>query len=278
MLNLIQWLKKAFDKIRQDKIGTFAAQSAYFIILSFFPFIMFLMTLLKYLPIDGEALANTLIGIIPASSASTLSWFLQEALEKSSGTLLSITIVTLLWTAGKGLMAITNGLNAINGLNEYRNYIILRIVSTIYTLIFALMIIFTLVFLVFGNRLYLLITSLFPLLGSIAAFVISIRTFTSLLLLTVFFMFFYKTLPAKKMKFRHQIPGAVFSSAGWLLCSYSFSFYVDFSTSLSYMYGSLTGIILLMLWLYLCMNVMFLGAELNILLYGEKQIATGLRY
>lgn len=175
-------------------------------------------------------------------------------------------------------MAIARGLNAVNDIDESRNYFILRILATIYTLLFAIMILFTLAFLVFGNRLYLLIVSYFPMLNNIAAFVINIRRITAFILLTFFFACFYKVLPSKKMKFLHQVPGALFSSAGWLVFSYFFSIYVDFSKNISYMYGSLAGIILLMLWLYLCMYIMFFGAELNILIFGKKEITKGLRY
>lgn len=278
MLDLIQWFKKMTSKIRQDNVSAFAAQSAYFTILSFFPFIMFLLTLLRFLPIEDSALIETIIKLVPSSAANTITWFLSEILKKSTGTLMSFTIIILLWTAGKGIMALTRGLNAINGIPETRNYIVLRIVSTIYTLLFAIMIIFTLGILVFGNWFYALITSYIPMLNEIAAFVINIRSITGFLLMVILFSFFYKVLPAKKMKLYQQIPGALFSAAGWLLCSYIFSVYVDFSSGISYIYGSLSSIVFLMLWLYFCMYIVFLGAELNMLIYGEKKVTKGLLY
>lgn len=277
MLNLIQWLKKLIIKIQDDSIGAFAAQSAYFIILSFFPFVILLITLINHLPLDVDTLMTSVAEIVPESTAPTILWLMEEILRKASGTLMSITIIILLWTAGKGILAITNGLNSVNEVNESRNYIILRIISTFYTLLFAIMIVFTLALLVFGNKIYSLIISYFPMLGNIAAFVISIRAISVLLMLTVFFMLFYKVLPAKRLKFRQQIPGAVFASVGWLLCSYGFSIYVDFSKNISYMYGSLTGIILLMLWLYFCMNILFIGAEINFILYGS-QVTSGFKF
>lgn len=270
MLNLIQWLKKFLSKIQCDSIGAFAAQSAYFTILSFFPFVMLLMTVLKFLPIEEETLITSIVDLVPQSSATIVMSLMQEILRKSSGTLMSVTIILLLWTAGKGILSITNGLNAVNEVRETRNYFILRFVATIYTLLFAIMIILTLVIIVFGDRLYELIMSYFPRLSSVAAFVISIRTVTALLVLTLFFMFFYRVLPARKLRLRYQLPGAILAAVGWLLGSYGFSIYVDYSTNLSYMYGSLTGIILLMLWLYLCMYILFIGAEFNFMLYSRK--------
>lgn len=269
MLKFIHFIFKVIDKAQRDKIAAFAAQSAYFIILSFFPFVMLMMTLLKFLPIDNETLVNSLINIIPLSAQGTITSILGEIISKSSGTLLSLTIITLLWTAGKGIMAITSGLNSVHHIEETRNYFLLRIISTLYTLLFAIMIIFTLAFLVFGNRLYAWIISYFPMLDDVAGLVISLRTITSLLILTFVFALFYKVLPAKKIKFLRQLPGAVFSAVGWMLCSYFFSIYIDFSQNISYMYGSLAGIILLMLWLYVCMNVLFIGSLINVLIYPD---------
>lgn len=279
MLEFIHWIKKFSAKIQKDKVGAYAAQSAYFVILSFFPFVMFLLTLLDYLPIDSDTLVTELVGIFPESSASIVTYIVNEIISKSSGTLLSITILVLLWTAGKGLMALTNGLNAIHEIKETRNYFILRLISTVYTLLFALMIIFVLIVLVFGNWLYTLVIDRFPVLGNIAAFVISIRTFASLLILTAIFLLFYKMLPAVKVKLWRQLPGAVFAAVGWLIFSYGFSIYMDFSKNVSYMYGTLAGIIFLMLWLYFCMNIIFIGAELNFFFYpDEADKNTDLKY
>lgn len=279
MLEFIQWIKKFAAKVHMDGIAAYAAQSAYFVILSFFPFVMFLLTLLNFLPIDANTLIEALVGIFPESSAVIITPIVNEILSKSSGTLMSITILVLLWTAGKGLMALTNGLNAVHEIRETRNYIILRIISTIYTLLLAVMIILVLIVLVFGNQLYMWIVRKLPFLGNVAAFVISIRTFASLMILTTVFLLFYKVLPAVKVKLWHQLPGALFSAVGWLLFSYAFSIYIDYSQNISYMYGSLAGIILLMLWLYFCMNIIFIGAELNYMLYPDDGPDTsGLKY
>lgn len=266
------------NKIKEDHVSAYAAQSAYFIILSAVPFIMLLLVLLKYVPIDTQMLADNLADFFPADTSTFMQGLIVEITGKTSGTVLSITIITLLWTSGKGILAITRGLNSVYGINETRNYIMLRVISTLYTLIFAIMIIFTLGFLVFGNRIYLWICEKIPILDSIAAFLISIRTISSMGILTLLFLMFYKVLPNQKGKLLHQLPGALFSALGWMISSYIFSIYVDYSGNLSYMYGSLTSIIITMLWLYFCMNLMFFGAELNVLCFPMEKDNHGLRY
>lgn len=279
MLNFIQWLKKFILKMQRDKISVYAAQSAYFIILSFFPFVMFLLTLLNYLPIETDTLITELVNVFPDSSSKVVTWILNDIISRSSTTLLSITILALLWTAGKGLMALTCGLNSVHEIEETRNYFALRIISTFYTILLAFMVISALIFLVFGNWLYLWIIEKFPILNDVAAFVISIRTFASLLILTSVFTLFYKMLPAVKVKLLQQIPGALFAAVGWLVFSYFFSIYINYVQNLSYMYGGLVGIIILMLWLYFCMNIIFIGAEINFILYRQRlENNTGLKY
>ena len=279
MLNFIQWLKKFILKMQRDKISVYAAQSAYFIILSFFPFVMFLLTLLNYLPIETDTLITELVNVFPDSSSKVATWILNDIISRSSTTLLSITILALLWTAGKGLMALTCGLNSVHEIEETRNYFALRIISTFYTILLAFMVISALIFLVFGNWLYLWIIEKFPILNDVAAFVISIRTFASLLILTSVFTLFYKMLPAVKVKLLQQIPGALFAAVGWLVFSYFFSIYINYVQNLSYMYGGLVGIIILMLWLYFCMNIIFIGAEINFILYRQRlENNTGMKY
>ena len=278
MLNLIAWVKNIMDKIKEDHVSAYAAQSAYFIILSAVPFIMLLLVLLKYVPIDTQTLADNLADFFPADTTVFIQGLIREITQKTSGTVLSITIIALLWTSGKGIMAITRGLNSVFGIKETRNYVMLRVISTFYTLIFAIMIVFTLGFLVFGNRIYLWICEKIPFLNSVAAFLISIRTISSMGILTLLFLMFYKVLPNQKSKLLRQLPGALFSALGWMISSYIFSIYVDYSGSLSYMYGSLTSIIITMLWLYFCMNLMFFGAEINVLCFPLERENHDLRY
>lgn len=278
MLNIIGWIKDIMNKIKDDHVTAYAAQSAFFIILSAVPFLMLLLILLNHVPIETETLITNINDFFPADTSNFINAIIQEINTKTSGTVLSITIIALLWTSGKGILALTRGLNSVYGIKETRNYLILRVVSTFYTLLFAIMIIFTLGFLVFGNRIYLWICEKIPFLNHVAAFLISIRTISSMGILTGLFLVFYKVLPNRKGRLFHQLPGAVFAALGWMISSYIFSIYVDFSAGLSYMYGSLTSIIVTMLWLYFCMNIFFFGAELNVLCFPLDKEHHDLRY
>ena len=167
-------------------------------------------------------------------------------------------------------MSLTSGLNCIYAHIETRNYFYLRIRASVYTILFIVAIVFSLVISVFGNSISAMVYEYVPFLIKIVDFVMRIRTLVALVILTVFWDLVYKFLPnrahMKKTTLRKQLPGAVFTAFGWQILSFVFSVYLDFFTGFSSMYGSMTTIILIMLWLYGCMYIILLGGELNALL------------
>jgi membrane protein len=120
-----------------------------------------------------------------------------------------------------------------------------------------------LVIFVFGNQLYLWITAKVPVLADFALIIISIRTIVGLCILILFFLLLYTVIPNRKTRLIRELPGSILCASGWMIFSYLFSFYIDNMSNLSYTYGSLTAIVLCMLWLYACMYMMYVGAELN---------------
>ncbi len=252
-------------KIRDDHVAAFSAQAAFFIIISFFPFIMLLLSIIKYFPIEEENL-RLLSQAFPTAVNSLIESIISEIYRTAaSTTLISATIVTALWSAGKGFLAIMKGLNSVYEINETRHFFHLRIIAALYTLIFAVMVITTMILFVFGNRLYFWIEQKFPLIEETAFLIISLRTIVGLITLLVFFLLIYIVIPNRKTKIMHELPGAMLCAAGWMGFSYAFSFYIDNFSNYASMYGSLTAIVLFMLWLYFCMYLLFLGAEFNLL-------------
>lgn len=269
-MNVIDFIFKWIHKIRkflfcmkENNVSAFSAQAAFFIIISFFPFVMFLLTLLQYLPFkesDIQIFANQ---IMPDGISSFVFTVIREIYDKASTTLISITAITALWTASKGCLSIVRGLNSVYGIKETRNYFKLRIISSIYTLIFAIILIFTMALLLFGNTLSIWIGEKIPFLIDIALIIISIRTTVMLCLLALFFAVMYTFIPNRKSTILSELPGAIFTAAGWTGFSYLYSYYIEHIKDFSYMYGSLTAVVLFMLWLYACMYILFIGAILN---------------
>lgn len=258
-------IKAFLKKLREDKVSAFAAQTAFFVILSFLPFCIFLLTLVRYLPVSTERLLSTVQSVFPAMVHEFIGVLIGEVLQKTSGAFVSISVIAALWSASRGFLVIIQGMNAVYGNKETRNYVVLRLLSVGYTLVFAVVLLLTLLLLVFGNRIYLSIQSRTPFLEHAAFLIISLRTVISFLVLAGFFFGLYLLIPNRKSNHRTaELPGAVLSAAGWLGFSYLYSFYIDHMSDFSAMYGSLTAIVLCMIWLYACMYIMFIGAELNV--------------
>lgn len=265
MVRAVYDMVKAFlKKLRADAVSAFAAQAAFFVILSFIPFFIFLLTLLKYLPIPIESLLRGTEKVFPVALHEFVAPLLEEVFSNTTKALLSVSVITALWSASRGFLVIMRGLNAVYGNREIGNYFTVRVLSVLYTLIFALVLILTLLLLVFGNQIYLYIQSMVPWLEHAALLVISIRTVTFFLALAVYFLILYHVIPHRKNRIAEELPGAMLSAAGWLGFSYLYSFYIDHLSDFSAMYGSLTAIVLCMFWLYACMYIMFIGAELNV--------------
>ncbi len=265
-------------KLRDDYISAFSAQAAFFIFISFFPFVMFLLSIMQHLPFTEAEVMNACESVFPAAIQGFILSIIAELYNKATATttILSVTLFAALWSSSKGFLSIIRGMNGVYANTETRNYIIIRIKSAIYTILFALMIILFLVIFVFGNQLYLWIVRRIPVLTEFALVIISLRTIVGLCLLIAFFLFIFMVVPNRKTKLFRELPGAILSSCGWMIFSYLFSFYIDNMSNYSYTYGSLTAIVLCMVWLYACMYMMFIGAEVNSVL-SNPTVLTALK-
>ena len=270
-INSVIKLSSTFSKkLRDDCIGALAAQATLFILISFFPFLMFLLTLLRYVPIADTSFMNTFSTVLPDAVYDLIMGIIEEVRLNTSGALISVTIISALWSASKGFLSIVKGLNNIYSTSKTpsKNYFILRFSSVIYTIIFAVMIIVVLLIFVFGNKIAAHLTNMFPIVHNFALLIISIRTAAGLGILLFFFLIIYMFIPtrSKKTSLLAELPGAFITSVGWMSFSYLYSIYIDSIGSRSVTYGSLTAIVLCILWMYACMYIMFIGAEINSLL------------
>ena len=254
--------------VSADNVGAYAAQTSYFFMLCMIPIILLLLTMVQYTPVTKADVMTAVIQVFPSSVDSLITSIVNQVYNQSTG-VIPITIVVALWSAGKGVLAMTSGLNCVYKCNETRNYVFLRIRATIYTVMFIIVIIFLLVLSVFGNTLNLFIAEHIPIMLGVAEKLLETRIIITPIVLVAFSLMIYKFLPNRRDKFRYQLPGAMFSAVGWMIISWIFSVYLDVFKGFSSMYGSLTTIVLIMLWMYFCMYCILLGGELNVLLDGK---------
>ncbi len=264
MTALIVYAKEIFDKYKRDEVTVYAAQASFFIVIAFFPFIMLLLTLIQLVPaIQKSDLMELMVTIMPDMLDALVVGIIDDLYTKSPATIISVSAIAALWSASRGILAIERGLNRVYESPRDRGYLVLRLISSGYTLLFIVACVGSLLLLVLGSSLYTFVVKWFPMLTEFAGLVYSLRSFAVLLILVIVFSGLYKWLPFKHHTLRSQMPGALFSTLGWIVFSALFSIYFSNFSNFSYMYGSLTAVVMLMLWLYICICILLIGAEIN---------------
>ena len=265
MREILRKFGKILRKVSEDHVSAYAAQSAFFMMLSLIPMFLLLMTMVRYTPVTQGDIMEVAYEVFPKTISSTIISIIDEVYSQT-GTTISLSLLVAFWSAGKGVLAISNGLNTMRGIKETRNYIFVRFRAALYTVLLLLAIILSLVLLGFGNSISFLVNQYVPVIRYVIDFIIEIRTITTICMLIVISTCIYHFLPNKKGKIKYQLPGAIFNAFGWTFASFLISMYMEIFKGFSNMYGSLTTIVLIMLWLYFCMYVTLLGGEINVLL------------
>lgn len=255
---------KLFENMSKDHISEFSAQCSYYTILSFIPFVILLITLIQYTNIDQQTLFDVIARIVPSSMNGFVLGIVREVYSKSIGTI-SISIIFTLWSAGKGLFALIKGLHSIYNINgeKPKSMIYLRFMAIVETVVFIILIMLGLVLLVFGNSLKSIVQNHFGIFENFNTFSQVLTEMGFIIAIFIVFLLLYKFMPRHKVTFRSQIPGAIFGSIALNVISFVFSKYLDIFKGFSITYGSLTTLMLIMMWTYSCFYTLFLGAELN---------------
>lgn len=262
MFRRLMFIGYDFGKhMSRKNISAFAASAAFFLFLSLIPILMLLCALIPYTPLTEANLMSMIRRIVPDAMDPLMVGIVSDVYDKSIG-IVSVTAVVTLFSAGKAMLALMRGLNAINDLEENRNYFVLRVVASFYTILILVLMLLSLLIMVFGNVLVGIIENQIPQTSYLFSLLLHFRLLFAWVVITVVIALIYTYVPDGKMKFRMQLPGAVVAAVGWSLITWGFSVYIDMFNGFN-TYGSLTTIIILMLWLYACMYIVMAGAFLN---------------
>ena len=259
----IQWLRRILDWLRPMNIPLHAAYTCFFLVLSVFPILVVLFCLLGYTSFGMEEVMELVSGMLPDAFEPLAQRVISGAYEHTSAPILSLSILTALWSASRGMRGLLMGLNAVYGLKEDRSYLVTRSISMFYTFLFLIVLVLTLVLHVFGTTIldYLRMTTN-PFLMFIMD-VIDLRFFLLLILQTLLFAAMYAALPNRRNRVGESLPGALLTAVGWLIFSDLFSIYVEYFPNYANIFGSVYAAALAMLWLYFCICIIFYGGALN---------------
>ena len=248
-------------QMTRKNISAFASSTSFFLFLSMIPLLMALCAILPYTRLTEENLLMAITKFTPDAMNGLVVSVVSDVYARSAGTITIFAIVTI-WSASKAMLALIRGLNAVNDFEERRNYFVLRFIACIYTVIILAATILALLVMVFGNVIVNLLLADIPPLHILVQFVMRFRFLFSWAVLTFVFALIYAYVPSNKLRFRGQVPGAAFSAIMWGAASYAFSIYVDHFNGYG-TYGGLTTVVIMMLWFYLLMYILMIGAHIN---------------
>jgi membrane protein len=265
-------LAKARNPLKQwESIIARSAESAFFMILALFPFALFALNLLGYLPGVRIRTMNWAEEFLPAEAADMLGGLMREMYGKASGAVLPATLIMALWSAGAGLRPIIRGLNAAADTEETRGFFRMSVEVTLWIIAMAVLFGGALVILSFGGRISSAINAYIPGFAQESAATLTLRWLIAPALLTAFFLLFYMLAPAKKQRLRDSLPGSILSGGGLVVFSALYSVYIERFADYSYIYGSLTAAVLFALWLQAVLAIIFAGGELNRLILLTRE-------
>ena len=276
---MIKWLEKNKEKkwllfldqlgfrFQEDNVSSIGSQLAYYLVLSIFPFLIFLLNMVQFTPLASGEVLESLVKVLPTDTANMIKEIVNGIINSSSGTLLSISALAGLWTSSSGIMQLIRAINKSYDYKEQRSFIKLRLVAVFFTLVLAVVIVLVFGLLIFGE---IIAKDLFSVINISSAFEVIwpiLRIVVSLVALSITFTLLFMFGPAfpkgSRTTFKGALPGAIFVTLGWIASSILFSFYVNNFGKYSITYGSLGGIIVFLIWLYISSIIIVLGGEVN---------------
>ncbi|MFB1083334.1 YihY/virulence factor BrkB family protein [Jeotgalibacillus sp. JSM ZJ347] len=247
------------------------AQLAYYFLLSLFPLLIFALALLPYLDITQAQLLDMFREFAPGDAMALIESTVSEVATGESAGLLSIGILGTLWSASNGMNAIMKAFNRAYEVGETRPFYIARGMAVVWTIVMVMIFVIALLLPIFGQQIGELIFSWFGLTDQFMTIWTLLRFAITPFVLFVAFIGLYAFVPNVKIRFISVIPGALFAALGWLLTSSLFSFYVGNFGNYSASYGSIGGIIVLMIWLYLSGIIILVGAQVNATMAAKRR-------
>lgn len=260
-----QFLTDAGKKFAADHLSAYAAQATFYLMLAVFPFTMLVCMASRMLPFLNEDTLLKLVRLLVPESYRALGVDLIDGYyNENIGSAKFVLIIFLIWTASRLIQALMNGFNTSYGLRESRSQTLLRLIGCLYTIALCVMFVTLIVMYALGSRLIALILEHAPDFVLLELILKLTRNLATPLLLLLVFWLSYVILPSRKTKFRYEFPGALLTAVVWRCAAELYAIFLSRSLDrYNYVYGTLGGVVMMLIWLYTCVYVWFIGAELN---------------
>jgi len=259
----LSFIREMAKRFNEDEVSRLSAELAYFFLLSLFPFLIFLFTLLVHLPVSYDDVLSYLREYAPEEVIRVIETNVYTITEYHNDRLLSFGLIATIWSASNGINAIVRALNRAYDVEENRSFLVARGMSILLTFAMLFVIIVALLLPVFGQMIGTFLFSAFGFSDGFLTAWNALRWVISSIILFMVFTMLYYFAPNKRLRVCHVTNGALFATVGWMVVSFGFSYYVNNIADYTAMYGSLGGIIVLMVWFYLSGMIIVLGGEMN---------------
>lgn len=276
-LSVAEVARRVYARLGQHDVFDRAASLSYYFLFALFPTLLFLTALLGLLPIPKlmDRLLDYVTRMLPGDAASLLTRTLAEVVKGARGSLVSIGVLAALWGAASGMVSIRTALNVAYDAHERRTWWRQRFDALALTLSFSLFTLLALVLLVFGERVGDAVAGALGV-GAMFTRAWNIARWPAILLLALLgITLVYHFAPAVRQRWHWVTPGSAFALIGWVVASYGLRLYVTYFGNYNATYGSIGGVILLMLWLYLSSLTLLVGAEIDALVRVRSRLRSG---
>ena len=263
MKKVVRFIIKFVNKATADSVPAYAAQVAFFVMLSFFPFMMLLVMIVSKLSVMNTNVLGYILRVVPSGLESYVAYIVDDVVNANVQSFTLITVFVSLWSAAKGIQALSTGLNKIYGVEQNKNYFLVRLICALYTLVFMVLCIVVIAIQAFGSQIAHKIIDNYPAFADATLLILSLKNVVTFLVIFIFLLLIYYQLPNRRGHMRHEFTGAVLASLAWMLMTRGFSVYIKYSADNSKMYGSMTSVVLIIIWLYIGMQIVLYGAEIN---------------
>ena len=263
--------KELFCRVIDDDITALAGQLAYDLLLSFFPFLLLLLTMLSYSDLKSTDMIVYMQQIMPKSTFDLIFTTIASLSRSTSSNLISLSLIGIIWSGSSGFRAVIKGLNKAYDEEETRPYWKTLGISILFMVGLAFAIIASVGLVVFGQMIGKIIASRLELPSKFILNWDIIRYLVSLSGMAFTFAALYHFTPCRRLTWKEVMPGATFSTLSWLFASLGFAYYVNNFSNYASIYGGIGAVIVLMLWLYITSIIILLGGEVNALLAFEKE-------
>lgn len=257
------YLSELYIRVGEHNLTSYSAQMAYFFLLSIFPFLILLFAILGKLSVTYNLASMAYMQIVPPEAYAIIDGYIEQLLEADLETVLPISLIASLMTASKAMSALERAFNQAYEVSQPRKYFYGRVIGVLMTTLVMGALIIALTLPSMGKRFFEILKVGIHLGSGFELFFFYGRWLIMMAAFVFVLSIIYMVIPNRKLKFTSVLPGVLITMVGMMALSASFSYFIEYFTNISFVYGSLGTMITLMIWLYFVGILLMLGAEIN---------------